>query len=84
MGDPNTPYDQDAYGFDVENDRYEREPTEDELDAMEAYEGYEPAWNDQYGKAQRDQALVNEEILRWEHELAQPSYYDYFLEEVTR
>ena len=30
------------------------------------------------------EALVNEEILRWEHELAQPNYYDYFLEEVTR
>ena len=69
MADPNAPYDQDAYGFDVEND---------------TYHGYQPAWNDQYGKAQRDQALVNEEILRWEHELGQANYYDYFLEEVTR
>lgn len=25
-----------------------------------------------------------EALLRWEHELNQPNYYDYFLEEVTR
>ena len=24
------------------------------------------------------------QLLMWEHELSQPNYYDYFLEEVTR
>ena len=30
------------------------------------------------------QALVNEQLLMWEHELAQPDYYNYYLEEMTR
>jgi len=29
-------------------------------------------------------AMQKEQFLIWEHELSQPNYYDYFLEEVTR
>lgn len=29
-------------------------------------------------------AAMNEQLLMWEHELSQPEYYNYFLEEVTR
>ncbi len=35
-------------------------------------------------RAQRERALINEQLLMWEHELSQSNYYDYFLDEVTR
>ncbi len=44
---------------------------------------------DSFGSVQQSRvptlnALEKEQLLIWEHELNQPNYYDYFLEEVTR
>ena len=36
------------------------------------YRGYQPP------------PLLTEDLLRWEHELATPDYYDWYLDQVTR
>ena len=56
----------DYYGFDHERDRYDAGHTSPPL----------------FDQDSRETALTNEAILRWEHELAQPDYYGYFLDDV--
>lgn len=79
-------YDQDeppelcAYcGVEHDSREHTREPHYD----ADAGDRYGPETSAQLSR-QRERALMSEQFLLWEHELAQPSYYDYFLEEVTR
>jgi hypothetical protein len=44
-------------------------------------------WRDQIAAREESniaQALEREQLLMWEHELSQPNYHDYFLEEMLR
>ena len=90
-------YDQDeAPHYDLDRDRYVPETLDDygwnevNEDQDEAPH-YDLDLGDRYGpetaaqlQRQTQRALQNEEFLRWEHELGQPNYYNYFLEEMTR
>ena len=60
-------------------------------DDSKLYDQEYDAWCDQWQnaigpetKAHMQRALVNEQLLMWEHELSQPDYYNYYLEEMTR
>ena len=64
-------YDQDAHDM-SEYDRWR-----DEIAAR-------PSALQRFSKAVLGAALEQELFLRWEHELSQPNYYDYYLEEMTR
>ena len=57
--------------------------------ADRVFSAWEEKWRNAFApgpetQAQMQRVLDREELLRWEHELSQPNYYDYFLEEVTR
>jgi len=61
----------------------ERHPS---LYDYEEQERYEEFWQESTTQYLRSLAKTQatESFLQWEHELSQPDYYAYFLEEVTR
>ena len=68
------------YGFDEENDAYHDAIEEKPERRATLYDQS----NEKLRASQVEYALGREAILRWEHELSQPDYYTYYLEEMLR
>ena len=69
------------YGFDDENDAY-RDAIEDRREREEGRRTtlYDQS-NEKLRQSQVEYALGREAFLRWEHELSQPDYASYYLED---
>jgi len=73
----------DLYDYDSEDVYYNDEY--DQYREQQTVRDFDP-WHDLWSTVNTAPfaPLEKEMFLRWEHELSQANYYDYFLEEVTR